>query len=360
MWNKIVLFVKKVFSFFFMKRNSLPPPLPEKTLDIIQVPVIPVSEESNQIVDELLAGIGTPPSRPVQIESIEPEDEDVEELPKIDLELWVDDGRKFIFSSGYWDQIQSLGFTAAAIMVESSKLGWDSKFSYRDMAKIGKMADERGIEIILTTWPNPNPKHILDLEDEIVPMLLESGAVALEADLEFNWKKNLVVGFEDYDRAGDFLVDTFDRIQAATDVELEVTTFPYHRENLSSADVTPHVDRAIVQAYSVRNRNNKDIPWDHQYGPSKMVAHTLDRTVRVEGVKEGLVQVGVGLAAYDQTWPDHHPHEAMKLAWDSVAAYDKVVATKRRYWSSKHILGFRRKEYAFTFFQDKIYEKKTL
>ena len=395
--KKILTFFKKIFAFFFYKKNS--------KIEKAEVPILPVTEEGNALVDELLNTedksrtpippsvlFGVDPAKKLKTETAEEmfskikrvnAEKAVEAMkndsfevrvarlkeigvldsnnklalkPKVELELWIDDPKRKQLSEDYWDTIQGLGFTTAAIMIETAVPGWDLRFNKRDMARIGKLAEDRGISLVLTVWPDPNKKYLNNFRRGIVPLLSESGAMALEADLEFNWKKNIVQDFANYDKAGDYLVDIFDSVQAKTDVEIEVTTFPYHIENSKNADVSPYVDRLMVQAYSVRHRDKLKVSWNHALGPNKIVDNTLRRTRQINSVKD--VEIGVGLAAYDQIWPNRHPHEAMYKAWRSADAFKTFPIVKRRYWSSKHILGIRKKEYAFTFFRDKIYEKK--
>lgn len=352
--KKIINFFKEIFAFFFYKK-PLPEPKEEQTEEL-------KTEPSSKVELPPSVLFGVDPTKELKTETIEDFHEHLRKKgllkkePSIELELWIDDPKRMLLSSNYWDTIQGLGFTTAAIMVETAVPGWDLKFNKRDMARIGKFADDRDISLVLTVWPDPNKKYLNNFRRGVVPLLSESGAVALEADLEFNWKKNLVQDFSNYDKAGDYLVDIFDGIHAEADVEIEVTTFPYHTENSRNADVTPYVDRLMVQAYSVRHRDKLKVSWNHAFGPNKIVDSTLKRTHQISQYKD--IEIGVGLAAYDQVWPNRSPHEAMYKAWRSVDVFKTFPIVKRRYWSSKHILGIRKKEYAFTFFRDKIYEKK--
>lgn len=47
------------------------------------------------------------------------------------------------------------------------------------------------------------------------------------------------------------------------------------------------------------------------------------------------VEVGCGLAAYDQEWPGHTPEEAMQLAWDTAVS---AGCREMRYWSSEWLI----------------------
>lgn len=48
-----------------------------------------------------------------------------------------------------------------------------------------------------------------------------------------------------------------------------------------------------------------------------------------------VVEIGLGLAAYDQEWPGHTPQEAMQVAFDAALAERPVIIG---YWSSDHLI----------------------
>lgn len=182
-------------------------------------------------------------------------------------------------------------------------------------------------------------------------MLEAAGAAGLEFDAEGNWLPAKVKGFANIDKAGDELVKVFERVSVAYDVRTELTTYPFHTENSKTADVAPHADRLLPQAYSVRNRKNKDgsnllIDWNGTYGPVGMQKLTLDRAMQVPGVGTTAGPlISCGLAAYDQSgWPGKTGEQAMRAAYDAACAYEPVEI---RFWSAKWIFGILSKKNAY-------------
>jgi hypothetical protein len=57
--------------------------------------------------------------------------------------------------------------------------------------------------------------------------------------------------------------------------------------------------------------------------------------VPVDPPEDRDIQVGCGLAAYDQTWPGHTPEEAMQKAWDQALAEG---CKEIRFWSSEWLI----------------------
>lgn len=264
---------------------------------------------------------------------------------KPSLGLWLDDPTSLVAKPEYWDRLKDHGFSTAAIMLESVGDGWNPSYSTDSLAKIANLARPRDIEIVLTIWPEPNPKYLQSVEAGIPNFLKAAGAAALESDVESNWTRKLVNGFPNLDKAGDALVAMYDRLRSSLDVRVELTTFTEHPENSKSADVAPHVDRLYVQAYSVRNRTEGVIDWDGRYGPGGMQRLTLDRANQVPKTN-GKPLVCCGLAAYDQEWPGKKGEDAMRVAYDAALHYNPLEI---RFWSSKWVLGIKANGYASRF-----------
>lgn len=255
--------------------------------------------------------------------------------------LWIDDAPALVRTRAYWQRVRDLGFTEAAIMLESVADTFDPKYDVLWLAAIAEFAASCGIKLIITVWPEPRASYLAVLESRIDAYLSAADAIALESDGESNWTKRRVVGYPNLDKAGDALVAFYDRVREKQrkrnpNFRIEFTTFPEHTENSERADVAPGVDLLFPQAYPVRNRSNGPVPWDALYGPARMVDHTLARARLVRGVKEGRVALGCALAAYDQKWPDHTIAEAMTLAREDAL---KHGVKNMRWWSSKWIVG---------------------
>lgn len=272
-------------------------------------------------------------------------------MSKPSLGVWVDDPVKDTLTEAYWDKLVAHKLTTAAIMLEGLGHGFDPNYRPETLEKIRKLALDRDIEIVLTVWPEPSEDYLKEFEAKIGPMLVAAGAAGLEFDAEGNWLPIKVKGFANLDKAGDELVAVFQRVSAAHDVRTELTTYPFHTENAKTADVAPHADRLLPQAYSVDERSSGgkeiDVAWGDNYGPGKMQRLTLDRAKLVRGVGTTAGPlISCGLAAYEQRFAGHTPEEAMRIAYEAACAYNPVEI---RFWSAKWIFGILANGYASRF-----------
>lgn len=277
------------------------------------------------------------------------------------LGLWLDDPIKRILSRSYFAELAAMRIHTLALMVDTSRKGWDPKWRQSTLRELNDLVTENGMELILTVWPDPVSDYLKAMEEGIDELLEAVPATGVEYDTEFNWTKRRVKGFKPQRRhgrrqsaldvAGDELVALTARLKAKhPQIRSELTTFTSHTENGRAADVAPHMDRLMPQAYSVRERTRKgkdwNVPWTHTYGPGRMQRFTLDRTLLADGDQ---AEMGCGLAAYDQKWPGRDAADAMGAAYEAAMAYDVVEI---RYWSSKWILGVRDNKYAAEFLKD--------
>lgn len=266
--------------------------------------------------------------------------------------LWVDDAAPVILSRRFWDRYTELHLSVAAFMLESSRPGFDPRYSVDQLRMLCGFTLPRDIESVLTVWPQPSKEWLAQFEATIDRYIDASAAAAIEFDLEGNWLSKRVDGFPSLDVAGDELVQVVQRVTAKHDLRFEVTTYPFHTENSKTADVAPHADRLLPQGYSVRNRTDSKgkeikIDWGDQYGPRRMQELTLARAKQVPGVGSNTGPLlSMGLAAYDQTWPGHTPQEAMATAWEVARVANAIEA---RWWSSKWVLGASANGYAAAF-----------
>ena len=270
--------------------------------------------------------------------------------------LWIDDPPMHVAKRSYFDKLRAHGVTVIAVMLDTSRKGWDPKYTPARLDKLAKLCAEYGIELVLTTWPDPVKREIAKAARDMRVFIDATGATGWEIDTEFNWKGSRVQGFRRQggrsaiDLAGDALVDSMLAVKAATGCRLELTTFTSHTENGRAADVAPYMDRLIPQAYSVRHRNRRNpktrkrekwnVPYTHVYGPGKMQDHTLGRTLVVPGVEAGKIEMAAGLAAYDQRFPGKTIADAMSDAYDAAAGHG---VREVRYWSSKWVVGIKSK-----------------
>lgn len=274
----------------------------------------------------------------------------------LSLGLWIDDPPRTVLNEGYFRSLVDCNIDTIAIMIDRSDRQWRSTWSEKQIDKVLRLAEDPAIEVVLTTWPYPDKEQIDEMAHGIGKLMYLGPVSAWESDLEFNWKANQVRGFKRagkksaLDLAGDYFVDKVRETCAVFNARFEMTSFTQHTENGSKADVAPHCDRLLVQAYSVRKRPGmiKKIPWDHTYGPGRMQAFTLDRTLTIPGVEDGKPELGCGLAAWSQRWQDHDPSEAMERALFVAMSYPLIDV---RWWSSKHVIGRKRNPYAAKFLE---------
>lgn len=296
-----------------------------------------------------------PPIHALASQRFEEADTDpLRSIEPVTIGCWVDDDVR-IKKPESFERMSAAGISAIALMLDTSKKGWDPMYAAHEIEAIARLADDHDMEIIFTTWPFPDKGNIdvmCDAVGEWLASIAPEVIRAFEVDAEFNWKPRFVRGFDNIDKAGDYLVKKMDEAVAATGARKELTTFTSHTENGRAADVAPHMDRVLGQAHSVRHRKKSDgsgwrIPWTHSYGPGRMQKLTLDRSLRIPGMLE-TIELGCGLAAYDQEWPRHRPEEAMKVAYDAAIGYG---CREIRYWSFKWIFGHLSNTYAERFLQ---------
>lgn len=262
--------------------------------------------------------------------------------------IWIDDPVKDVLKPEFWEKMVEHDLSVGAIMVERLGGSFDEIYSNDTLSKVRDLAFKKDIELVLTVWPEPTKVWMAEFEKKMPDMLKAAGASGLEFDLEGNWLRKEVSGFASLDAAGDEFVKVFERVTSALDVRTEVTTYPFHVENSKTADVAPHADRLLPQAYSVCRRDpGGDVDWDGPYGPGAMQRLTMDRAKQVPGVGSALGPLlSCGLAAYEQTFKGHAPEEAMQVAWDAALKYAPIEI---RFWSSKWVFGIRKNGYASKF-----------
>jgi hypothetical protein len=264
--------------------------------------------------------------------------------------LWIDDAPRLLDRDDYWRSFRDLGFTTAAVMLETVTTGFDPKFTLVELSRLGERLRAADVELVLTVWPEPRVLYLQQLVERLPALLHASRAVGLEFDTESNYTPRRLQGFKSMDEASDALMKVVTKFREIR-VRSELTTFTMHGENSRHATLADDVDVLLPQAYSVRNREDAKgkpflVPWDHQYGPGGMQRLTLDRARQVP-TKDGRPMVACGLAAYDQSWPGRKPEDAMRVAYDAALKYGPEEV---RWWSSKWVIGARAQPYAARFF----------
>ncbi|MFV8755172.1 peptidoglycan-binding domain-containing protein [Nannocystaceae bacterium ST9] len=263
-----------------------------------------------------------------------------ERKPK--LGVWVDDQPSFVLADGWLANLAKLGFSTIAIMVQrstsaSSVEPWAARWTSQQLGKLHAIAKPLGLDVALTTWPLPDAKQLEQMAEALPALLEAAGASALEVDTEGNWTEARLSGFASMADAAKALISTMHAATRASKAKLELTTYPYHPENDAKAQVAPAMGRLFPQAYSVAEREGKPVAWDDpRMGPGGIQALSVHRAEAVAGVAEGKVELGLGLAAYEQAFAGHTIAEAMAAALDA-AILQRVPEV--RYWSSRWIVG---------------------
>lgn len=252
------------------------------------------------------------------------------------LELWIDCPRAQVERPDYWDALVELGVGGAAIMLDSAEAGWDPSYSPRQLEGVARLALDRDIELIATTWAEPHRERI---DRVVVAMaeLLRVGVAAWELDAEGLWEAEDVRGFGSAEEAAAYQVAAMRRVCDGLDVRLELTTHMGHVEAHRGADLVPLVDRVYYQPYSTRRDwRGELVPWTSRSAPGARQRADLARVMReVPGLRDGRVALGVGQALWDQRWPGHDVAEALDLALAAALEYRPVSI---RGWSSKWIM----------------------
>lgn len=264
------------------------------------------------------------------------------DLDNTSLGLWVDLPRRMVLTSDFFRWFAgTLKFDLMSIMIDDADPAVEFSWSAKDIERVLKLADPYAIEIALTTWPYPDTSLLRQMEKKMGDLLGVGPIAEWETDEEFNWQEDDVSGFADLDKAGDALVDIKQRLCSQYEVRNTITTFTYHRENSSKADTAQHMDRMMVQAYAVDERDGKEVTWDHRFGPGRMQTLTLNRTMKVPGVADGKPELGVGHAAWSQDGFRRRMDDrlvimpanaAMRTSFEASLCYQPVA---HNWWSAK-------------------------
>jgi hypothetical protein len=93
----------------------------------------------------------------------------------------------------------------------------------------------------------------------------------------------------------------------------------------------------VIQAYSTRHDwQDQLVGWGSRGGPGDRQHTAYARAQSVPGAIDGRPAISLGLAAWDQQWPDRTVAQAIDSAWGAAARLDPAEV---RLWSSKWIVG---------------------
>lgn len=268
----------------------------------------------------------------------------------IRFELWCDCSPQTVLTSQYLDELEEMGVTGLALMIDDSRKRWKPSWSIEQIQELNAMSEN--LDITVTSWPFPNQSYIEEMyvnDMNGLDRILEECPfiVGEESDTEFNWKLKYLLGFQSMNHAALSLLD-MKRIAVdqkdKNNADIELTTFPGHSELTEHARVSIQCDRVIIQAYSVasrkRNGTNWKVPWNHKYAPGKMQDFAKGRAIEA-GLIEHEVEIAFGLALWNQMFAGHTEREAFKKALyagiDNCSGYTNCKLI--RGWSSKWVIG---------------------
>lgn len=264
-----------------------------------------------------------------------------------EIGVWFDDSVSGV-NQGYIDVCKACHINSVAIMVNKSNTGmedipWILRYKKEVFVDAIKKFKDNSIDVTLTCWPRPSKEQMDSMFKDIEEIMSLSGASNFEVDTEGNWDKRFLVGFKTMQEAAKYLGDGMNRVAHSRGGKTSLTTFTYHQENSSRAQIGKYMDSLYPQAYSVCKRDNNPVEWTGILGPGKMQELTLGRAKKVP---EFIGELACGLAAYEQNWPNHTEAEAMKVALEKAIA---LGVTRIRFWSSKWIVGAVKTHYGAAF-----------
>jgi hypothetical protein len=270
--------------------------------------------------------------------------DDTRKLPC--LELWIDDPPSVVRDPAYWTLLRETGVMNAALMVDSSRPGYDALYKPRDLEVVTALARDADIGLIAVDWPEPDMDKIDRACEALDKDVLPFGFIGLEGDAEPMWAESKCRGFASLDGAAVYLTGRRRELQVKHDVRLEVTTHTGHREATKRAFLVRLQDLVNYQLYSTESDwEQKKVAWSGPRGPGRLQREFIEDILEtIAELNTGTVKLGAGIAAYDQKWPGHEVEEALELAIEPLTlpyGPNAIRIQNVRMWSSKWLVGVR-------------------
>lgn len=266
--------------------------------------------------------------------------DDTRKLPC--LELWIDDPPSLVKDPGYWARLREHGVMNVALMVDTTKPGFDAVYKPRDLEAILPLALDADIGLVATDWPEPDMDKIDRACEFLDRDILPFGFTALEGDHEGLWKDSKCRGFTTLDGAAAYFAGRRRELAAKHDIRLELTTHTGHKEASKSAFLSRLLDRDYFQLYSTESDwQGQKVAFDGPRGPGRLQEEFLEDVVEyIPELKKGAVQLAAGFPLWDQKWPAHTVEEALERAVEPLChEHEGVRVVAIRGWSSKWLLG---------------------
>lgn len=255
-------------------------------------------------------------------------------------ELWIDCPRKKVMQESYWRTLAACGVRTADVMIDSSAVEWSPQYTRDDVQRIAEMAITYDVELVVTGWPAPRKSVIKEMTEDL-ESCAALGIAGIGLDTEHLWRSSYLDGtYRSLRSAAEDLMTRLLRIRERHDVRIELTTHTGHSEATERATLTPHVDRLYLQVYTTRHDwRGQLVAFDSHLGPGRRQTDAI-ATIRrrCSWIADGSVELCIGQALWDQSWPKVQQAEALDLAHVSAvsAGIDQI-----RGWSSKWVIGSR-------------------
>lgn len=258
--------------------------------------------------------------------------------------------KELLSGRGMW--VQHPGKTAAPQLAALSELGVrrlhvmvsHAAVPYKDCAKASaprltavlpklvdlvKEAKGRGFGVIATVYISPARRHIekfLSSEDGPLTSLVRAGIDGVEYDLEGGWSRSEPCGYATREEAAKLLYAGTRALKAGMPVGVTTHLARAKDENIARNDT----DWISLQAYAKCQADNCVAFDDNREGPGAREARVPAELDAYPGL------VVVGLAAFNQKWPNRRVDEAMSRSLSTFDTLKKADAkyVGYSYWSA--------------------------
>ncbi|NVB42992.1 hypothetical protein G6O69_34540 [Pseudenhygromyxa sp. WMMC2535] len=249
---------------------------------------------------------------------------------------WVDSPPAEVLREAALVALEAMGMETLAIELVGEAGSWVPRWTADQLARLAALCEPREIAVVLVVAVAPVRAAIEAALAELPALVEAGGAAGIELAIGEGWSEAELVGFASLDEAAAVLAAGMREICAASEMILELSVDVDHQENGEMASLAPQVDRVLPRAFSVRTRAGSEVGWEHANAPEHEQTRAAAVSERIPGVIDGVVALGMGLAADDQRWPDHEPEEALDLALDAAAL---LGIAEVRYRASSSLLA---------------------
>jgi hypothetical protein len=256
--------------------------------------------------------------------------------------VWLDVGGSLAsHAADHASRLSALAITDACIMINGvGKQGFAYSLSKAKIRTFVGALDTSRTRVTLTSWLRPKRAFIDALVADLPAFAEEIGAIAIEFDAEEPWTRADPKGFHSHDEAAGYLFDSLRanphtaRLEIATTCQVDQIGTPRMQRLLNESNII------VPQAYSTKSASAS-----HRvggtYGPRGLQGRAADRVTNLLATSGATVVMG--LAAYNRTgWSGQSARDIMRIELEAAVALRGAHAIEGvRYWSWKHIAGFK-------------------